>query len=515
MTQELLEKVAALKTLFEQKQKDLPTRAEFDEFKVKVGKDREDLDKVAKANVTRIGTPGEPSDNGIRKLIARGVKKMAFKATDERGQFEAAQALGNMYETNHLGMLTHRKRWEDSEMKVLELAELVVLADALAQGADPDWQFKKMRGGEREVFMAKFPKIGGMWDRVMTEFRKTTDIMDTTTTAQGIEWIPTAFNSTLTDQIRLGTPELNLFEHVTMPTSTWKWPIKTSVGAYYIKAEGVAATLSGPRTAAITFSAKLFAYYTQWTDEIAEDSIIAILPMLRADAFRATAEGKSRAIISGDREGTHMDTDIAAGSAVLPEKNINGLRHYALHGTDNKYDAGTLATFTSTIAATAAGQMGKYAAGRMGDLVLLVGTMSWLNLLLDTNMVTIDKMGPQATLLTGQVGSVFGIPVIISHGVQSRNGATGAATGVTGSTGLNDGGANTSGTAILVNRNVWKIGDRRQDTIEQDKNVVTGVNTLVLTNRWDFVPLYQPTSYPTTHDATVEPHTTVITDIAK
>ena len=316
----------------------------------------------------------------------------------------------------------------------------------------------------------------------------------------------------------MATPEINLFEHITMPTPVFKLPIKVGVGSFLLKTEASDATLSGPTTSNISLTARLCAYYTTWTDEIAEDSIIAIVPMLRADAFRAVAEGKSRAIISGDRTGiagTHMDTDYEAASTANPEMMVYGLRQYALGGTDNKYDAGTLATFTSTIVAGAAVQMGKYAAGRLGDLVCLVGAASWLNLLIDANMVTIDKMGSNATILTGQVGSVFGIPIILSHGVQTRNGVTGAATGVTGSTGLNDLGANTSGTAVLVNRTCWKIGDRRMDTVETDKNIVKGMNTLVLTNRWDFAPLFQPTNYPASHNATTEPHTTVITDIAK
>ena len=60
------------------------------------------------------------------------------------------------------------------------------------------------------------------------------------------------------------------------------------------------------------------------------------------------------------------------------------------------------------------------------ELVLFVSTQAYYELLEDTNFLTVDKAGPAATLLTGQVGSVGNTPVVVSasfDGVVAGNAA--------------------------------------------------------------------------------------------
>jgi len=44
----------------------------------------------------------------------------------------------------------------------------------------------------------------------------------------------------------------------------------------------------------------------------------------------------------------------------------------------------------------------------------------YLNLLEDTNFLTMDKVGDRATLLTGQVGMVLGSPVVVSAEFEAK-----------------------------------------------------------------------------------------------
>ena len=41
----------------------------------------------------------------------------------------------------------------------------------------------------------------------------------------------------------------------------------------------------------------------------------------------------------------------------------------------------------------------------------IIGVSAYLDLIADTNLLTVDKMGPNATILNGQVGSVASTPV--------------------------------------------------------------------------------------------------------
>lgn len=491
------------------------TKAEVAEKIDKLAERIKGIEDDAKKMVTRMGTPGDFRPSAVKKMVDRGVRSMTARGDAE--QMEAATALGSVYKTAPDGRFLPELRLDQDEIELLELAERVKIMDAIAS-YDRNWEKQKATLGEEEAFKRKFPKTARAWGAAVQEFRKTTGQLDTATSGLGSDWVPTLMSSTLTDAVRLATPELNMFQMLTMPSASWTWPIKSGVSGYYVKAQAAATTKSSLATSSIAFTARLGAIYTTWTDEIVEDSIIAILPAIRADFSRALAEGKSMAIVNGDLTGfagTHMDDDTNTAGAYQAPNLLYGLRYYALKGsakTKTFYDAGTLAVLTSTIIATAAKQMGKYALNRNGDVVCLVGVKHWLELqLLDANLITVDKYGPNATIITGERGSVYGIPVVVSYAMDQR-----AAAGLKAGNGLNEsGGPNTSGQALIVHRPSWVITDRRQDTIEQDKDITTGISTLVLTNRWDFGPIYRPASYPTggAFNPDTEPHVCVIGDL--
>jgi N4-gp56 family major capsid protein len=48
------------------------------------------------------------------------------------------------------------------------------------------------------------------------------------------------------------------------------------------------------------------------------------------------------------------------------------------------------------------------------ELVYIVSTDVYYELLEDTNFLTVDKVGDRATILTGQIGSVANTPVLVS-----------------------------------------------------------------------------------------------------
>ena len=74
---------------------------------------------------------------------------------------------------------------------------------------------------------------------------------------------------------------------------------------------------------------------------------------------------------------------------------------------------------------------------------------------------TMDKLGPNATLLTGMLGAIEGIPVIVSE--QMRLAA------IDGK--VTDAGTGTdTGRLLAVNRTQWAQGFRRELTIDVDRD---------------------------------------------
>jgi len=316
---------------------------------------------------------------------------------------------------------------------------------------------------------------------------RVTKTLDSTTATGADEWVPTGTSSNLLDEVRLATPEVNLFPTFNQPTPTFDWPLLTGIGQGYIRSEGTAPSAGELTSGKVTFTAKEFANLQKFTNILSEDSIIAIAPIVRANMVRSLAESLTQAMVNGDTDAAaHFDDDYdtaSLGAANFPQHGFNGMFQYCLDqavaGDRSDYDCAA-ATLTSTKIAAGLTLMGKYGAGRLNEVALLLGPKRWFDMLVDTNLLTLDKYGARATILTGEVARVYGVPVFISHAVGEREAAV-------HTTGVNtDAQANTSSRALLVNRSRWRLGDRRTTVFEQDKNIESGVTSMIATSRWSF-----------------------------
>jgi hypothetical protein len=92
------------------------------------------------------------------------------------------------------------------------------------------------------------------------------------------------------------------------------------------------------------------------------------------------------------------------------------------------------------------------------ELVYIVSTENYFDLLEDTNFLTVDKVGTQATLLTGQIGAVGNTPVLVSAEFEDK------AAGTVG--------------AICLNPGNFLVGNQRglridtQDLVETQRRVM-------------------------------------------
>ena len=408
------------------------------------------------------------------------------------------------------GQTTTRLIVPDEVRAACQLMDEVLIVDQMMKIQDPvGWEGMKQSMGEKEAFCSKFPELGARQDLVVK-------VLTTGGAATGAEWIPTTFTSQLLDIIRVQNPVTNLIPHVNMPANPWVFPIMDPVGLAYRKQENVNITESTPGTANKTWTAHVCAVYHSFSDEMDEDSIVAVAPQVRASIIRAMAEGLEMAIVNGDsNNAAHIDDDFQTGSAPFRyyQGGINGLRQFALDlgggtGTVSALN-GASAFLGFQMVGDALAQMGKFGAGRIGtgDIVLLVNNESWLKLLseADSPVVTVDKYGAQATIISGELGRVFGVPVMTSFGIEQRR-------NVLADTGMNDATGNTFSTAILFNRMNWKLGDRRDFRFETDRNIIAGRNDVVATARWSMNAI-EGDSEETNWDPSATPAAVAIVDI--
>jgi HK97 family phage major capsid protein len=284
--------------------------------------------------------------------------------------------------------------------------------------------------------------------------------MDVDTAGEGNDWVPTGIGAMLHEKVRASGKVAPLFQRINLPTNPWKWPIEGADATAYRVAEPTSdtaskVTASTPGTGAATFDAEIIGARTLISRSLDADSAIAVLPYTQRKLVQAFVDGEEKAILDGDTDGTHQDTDTQSNGATDVRSAWDGLRKKAL--------AQTVATATSCTALNLGivrKAMGKWGANP-ADLAFIIGVSNLHSLLADTNLLTVDKMGPAAVILNGQIGSVFGVPVIVSEHVREDLNASG----------VNDGITTTKTYMLCVNRNEWALGQRTALTVETDDSI--------------------------------------------
>jgi len=266
------------------------------------------------------------------------------------------------------------------------------------------------------------------------------------------EWIPTAIASTYISEVELGKEIVGSVQDVTMPTSPYELPTSGGYTKARRIAENTTMTDSSFTTGNLTFTAGKFGEYYILPTELTEDSAPNILALGRSELTQAHLRAFETAMINGTKIGTaHIDSDTQAGAADLAEKQYHGLRYYALGNTAN----GGTTDFGNAVVSDANLMLMRQRMGVLGvhpsELLWVPGATSYLQMLATTNVVTVDKMGPRATVLTGQLGSYQGTPIITTGFMRQDMNATGVYDGVT---------MNRTG-ILLVRRNRWYFGTRR------------------------------------------------------
>ena len=107
-------------------------------------------------------------------------------------------------------------------------------------------------------------------------------------------------------------------------------------------------------------------------------------------------------------------------------------------------------------------------------LVWIMSPKHYLAVLTDSSFLTMDKLGEKATVLTGQLGAIDGIPVIMSSKLRDCDGDGIVQT---------DPELNTKSQSVLTYRPGVYVGYRRRVKIEMDRDVQKDMNLLVCSIR--------------------------------
>ena len=337
-------------------------------------------------------------------------------------------------------------------------------------------------------------RLGPIFEAVKDAGVDVQKALSTTGTGTGLEWIPTEYSADLIDEVRLNTLVAGLFRVIPMSVGdTLKLPTSTSRPVAYIAEqadtdEPGSLLSSDLGTDQITLTPVTFAVRVNLSYEFVEDSIIPALPLVREKIVLGLADGLENATINGDTAAAHQDTGLAAWFAANPadvrKAAWDGLRKLTVSAAQIDANPSSEA-FTTANHRAVRKAMGRYGM-RPDELAWITSINGYIRMLSLTEVITMDVIGTRATILTGQMASFDGSPVVVSEFVRNDLNASGIYDGTT-----------TSKTQTLcVHRPSFVYGEKRSVTVEMESRPSQQRHIMVSTLRRDFKSARPTTDAP-------------------
>lgn len=465
VVEELKGSVATLTRAVEDFQKDKLDRSTIESIAAEV------ISKQREANETLVRKSGfQPNDD----LVER--EEDGLPALKVRGkEFSTNQKLDRMHQMSTRKAANWSGRSEGDVAHFHEVSDnLVLIGAVLGNAADAERRHFDVR--ETQYFQE--------------EYLPAVRAVSASGAATGAEFVPTLFSDSLITRINLQLRVAALFSTLAMPSNPYKLPAKsvsrqrTGTHAEQTADTGQTKThVATPGTRNLTLTAVKLAARMLVSKEAEEDSIIPVLGWMQDELVDYLSADIEDALINGDTAGA-QDTQAAFYAADDPRKAWDGLRKLTQAG--QKTD-GANAALTVAMLRNNRKNMGKYGITPQ-QLAHVLSIGEYISLLSDPAVFTLEKYGPQATILTGELGSVDSVPLIISEYVYSTLNATGIVDGVT-----------TNRTeALTVNRKSFVIGERRALNVEIGRELYmeSDQDLLQATLRKAFAPLYPVATEP-------------------
>ena len=283
------------------------------------------------------------------------------------------------------------------------------------------------------------------------------------------------------EDVNLETAIAPLFPSVQMPSNSFQIPLQMGDVNWFPGVENVAAKSTALATGRQTLTAFELVAEVPWSYDLDEDAVIAMMDELRRHLMRNAREVIDDVLLNADTATTNnINADGATISANDAGKaqwllGFDGLVKLPL--VDNASQKNNHRTAVSDdMFNEVRSKLGKYGV-RPSELVYVTDINTFIRSLAVDNFRTLDKFGPQATVLTGQLGAVEGVPVIVSEqmALADTDGRVSSA-----------GNTADTGRLLIFNRSQWRIGFRRELAIETVRDVQKRQNVMVISFRLAF-----------------------------
>lgn len=332
---------------------------------------------------------------------------------------------------------------------------------------------------------------------VYKDFRKAASAlfaMDTATSNEGSEYVPTGWSATLMSMVRLNSTIENRHSIFPMRDKSDYLPVEGADTLATLEPEKATivsdfdTTEQTPGSDNVLFTAKKCRGRTQYSGELEEDAIINVFDYIVNKVARSMTRARRRAQISGDLAGGTGYDSGDVPSATDFRYAYNGYRQMCLAAS--KAD---LSTFSEENLNKLRAKGGKYFTSISeggGSYFLLTSITTYLlHFLSATEMPsvrTIDKYGSEATIKAGELAKYQNGSIFVDEWVLDSYDTTGVYTGA----------GQTKSIVLGVNESAFMWGIRNQIRTEIVRNPNYDVFDVYARQRTDFKPIFDATTEP-------------------
>ena len=327
--------------------------------------------------------------------------------------------------------------------------------------------------------MGVFKEAIAGWTRAMVNaYQKA---LDSTTAASGDELVPTFEAAELWMDVNLDTLILPLLPQMAMPTNPFDIPRQFGDTNWYPSDENVQVLTTTPSTGKTTLTAYGLKTGIPFSDELEEDAVIALAAELRRSLVRNAAEIIDDVLLNGDTTVTNgINSDGATIAKTTAGKaqwllGFDGLIHLALVDNSANQSVSVGTAVAADLYNRGLAKLGRFAVPRRrGEVVFVTDVETATRSLSIAEFETVDVAGARATLSTGEILNVYGKPSVQSEQMKMAD-TDGKVT--------DSGNATNTGRILSLNTTQWRVGFRRQITVEPDREPGKGQTTMYVSFR--------------------------------
>lgn len=319
-------------------------------------------------------------------------------------------------------------------------------------------------------------------------YQRAVRAMDTAESGYGAELIGAQYVGELWEGARKESRVFSLLDTFEMIAPTAYIPVEADLPEMLFVSESTTYNASNYATSKsgsnrVQVDAKKFVIHQMWSGELEEDSILPFVPYLRRQAQLALAHYSDSLVLNGDT------TNAATGNINLDDADpadtkhylaFDGIRHAGLvDNTANGQDAGGTLAYTELtdlrrLAIDATYLMDWGHPTNPDDFVYVAEPETGDTVADLDEVLTVDKYGPMATVLAGEVARIGRNPLITSIAMPKTE-ADGKVSTTPGN--------NTLGQIAAFNRRGFKVGWRRRVKAEVERLPATDQTRLVYSLR--------------------------------